>query len=83
MYIEKSVLWPDRKHPVLSQGRNGNIQTKGLVLCTNEFDMDIMPLTTKNKVGNCIVCLPADPVTIRHLAAILMEVAAEVEAKHD
>lgn len=82
MFIEKSIVWENREHPVLSQGRNGNIQTKGLVLCTDETDLDIMPITTKDKVGNCAVCLPSDPVTIRHLAAILMEIAAEVETRH-
>jgi hypothetical protein len=82
MYIEKSVLWPDRKHPVLSQGRNGNIQTIGVVICVDDTDVDMMPLTSKNKIGNCSLCIPSDPAVLRDLSAKLEAVAQHLEANH-
>lgn len=79
MYIEKSVLWPNRKQPVLSLGRNGDIVTAGMVIMANERDVDLCPITSRNKVGKCVISLPSSPAIIRDLAKKLESLAKEIE----
>jgi len=72
-------FWPSREHPVLSQGRNGDIQTIGVIVTDNGTDVDIQPITSKSKIGNCSVCLPSNPAVLRDLANKLNCLAKEIE----
>ena len=44
----------------LSQGRNGNIQTHGLIVTTYEHKstLDLIPETSKGAAGNCCIEIP-------------------------
>lgn len=53
--------------PPVSTGRNGDINTAGLVLDAFGTNLLISPITSKNKVGRAAVALPYDRA---HLVAL-------------
>lgn len=83
--IERSIDWNSFKELPVSLGRNGSINTSGVViyaLAKNSAGpgfVNIRPLTKDGKVGNCIVAVPSDPNTLKMLAFILREVATELQ----
>jgi len=43
-------------------GRNGLFKSKGIVLHKDERNVQILPITTKDKTGRCLITIPIENV---------------------
>jgi hypothetical protein len=83
--FERSIVWKDFENLPISRGRNGSIITTGLIIhavgknSAGPGFVDVKPFTKRGKVGNCVLALPTHPKTLRFIAMMLNEVAAELE----
>lgn len=65
--------------PPISLGRNGEIQTSGVLTKEAICDVRLQPLTKCGSIGRCHVSLPKDSKALRELAAALMLIAEDLE----
>jgi hypothetical protein len=81
MTILRTITWPADPR-VMAWGRNGISHCTGLNLWHLTADKcQIAPLNFKGvETRGCSIDLPADPGVLRNAAALLMELAHEVEA---
>lgn len=63
----------------VSLGRNGEIQTSGVLTEETVSDVRLQPLTKSGNIGRCHVSLPKDPKALRELAAAFMLIAEDLE----
>lgn len=67
--------------PSMSIGRNGEIQTTGLMLSFQGRYLDIAPITSRNKVGRASVAIPKDLDHLKALKAALGALINDIETK--
>ena len=83
MFLNKNIRWQETKHPILSTGRNGDVETSGVTLYSSPRGVDLGFITSKGVSGNGSIGLPPDPKTLRALAKLLNEAAKFIESWGD
>jgi len=62
----------------ISLGRNGEMQTSGVIIQQVGSEVWVQPMTSKGDAGRCTVSLPADANTLREMAAVMLMTAEEL-----
>ncbi len=57
-------------------GRNGTFRASGLSIATGKNVIEIAPITSKGKLGNCYIGIPKEaiPALVSHLLAEIIEI---------
>lgn len=74
----KFNLTDSRSMPV-SVGRNGDVQTSGILVEPVHKEVRVTPMTSKGRAARCTVALPSDPDVLRKTAAVLLMMAEDLE----